>query len=110
MSPRVLPMRISDWLLELVRSQRAIAHLRVDGERVLVEAGGDLEHYGLQDLEDQRSACEQLPFLEGLLPLTEASFLLRSIEMPGGGVADVHLFSDEDATWVVLLDVTPEHH
>ena len=29
--------------------------------------------------------------------------------MPGGSVADVHLFADEDRTWVVLLDVTVEH-
>jgi serine phosphatase RsbU (regulator of sigma subunit) len=29
--------------------------------------------------------------------------------MPGGSVADVHLFADEDRTWVVLLDVTAEH-
>jgi serine phosphatase RsbU (regulator of sigma subunit) len=29
--------------------------------------------------------------------------------MPGGSVADVHLFADEDMTWVVLLDVTAEH-
>ena len=29
--------------------------------------------------------------------------------MPGGSVADVHLFADEDETWVVLLDVTVEH-
>ena len=31
------------------------------------------------------------------------------MEMPGGHVADIHLFADGDATWIVLLDVTAEH-
>ena len=93
----------------LVTSQRAVAYLLVDGEQTLVNAGGDLEHYGLAGLQHQDPACEQLPFLEGLLPLTETPFLLRSMGMPSGRVADIHLFADEDATWVVLLDVTAEH-
>jgi serine phosphatase RsbU (regulator of sigma subunit) len=29
--------------------------------------------------------------------------------MPSGHVADVHFFTEEDATWVVLLDATAEH-
>ena len=86
-----------------------MAHLLVDGEQTLVNAGGDLDHYGLAGLRHQYPACEQLPFLEGLLPLPETPFLLRSMGMPSGRVADVHLFADEDATWVVLLDVTAEH-
>ena len=104
-----LPARISEWLLLLVKSQRAVAHLLVDGEQILINAGGDLEHYGLAGLQHQRPACDQLPFLEGLLPLPETPFLLRSMGMPSGRVADVHFFADEDATWVVLLDVTAEH-
>jgi serine phosphatase RsbU (regulator of sigma subunit) len=104
-----LPARISDWLLELVASQRAVAHLSIDGEQALVGAGGDLEHYGLTDLQQHVLACDQLPFLEGLLPLAETPFLLRSMEMPSGRVADIHLFAENDATWVVLLDVTAEH-
>jgi serine phosphatase RsbU (regulator of sigma subunit) len=104
-----LPARISDWLLELVASQRAVAHLSIDGEQALVGAGGDLEHYGLTGLERHGLACGQLPFLEGLLPLDESPFLLRSIEMPSGRVADIHFFAENNATWVVLLDVTAEH-
>jgi len=104
-----IPDRISEWLLLLVRSQRSIAYLLIDDELVLSQAGGELEHYGLGDLKHQHSASDQLPFLEGLLPLAETPFLLESVGMPGGSVADVHLFADEDRTWVVLLDVTAEH-
>jgi serine phosphatase RsbU (regulator of sigma subunit) len=104
-----LPDRISEWLLLLVKSQRSIAHLLINNELVLIQAGGELEHYGLGDLKHGDSASEQLPFLEGLLPLAETPFLLESVVMSGGSVADVHLFADEDSTWVVLLDVTVEH-
>jgi serine phosphatase RsbU (regulator of sigma subunit) len=104
-----LPARISEWLLKLVRSQRAVAHLLVDREQKIAEFGGDLEHYGLLDVARLQPAAEQLSFLEGLLPLSESPFLLRSLEMPGGHVADIHLFAEGDATWVVLLDVTTEH-
>jgi len=90
-------------------SQRSIAHLLINNELVLIKAGGELEHYGLADLKHQHSASDQLPFLEGLLPLAETPFLLESVGMPGGSVADVHLFAEEDMTWVVLLDVTAEH-
>jgi sigma-B regulation protein RsbU (phosphoserine phosphatase) len=104
-----LPDRISEWLLLLVKSQRSIAHLLINNELVLIQAGGELEYYGLGDLEQGDSASTQLPFLEGLLPLAETPFLLESVGMPGGSVADVHLFAEEDRTWVVLLDVTVEH-
>jgi sigma-B regulation protein RsbU (phosphoserine phosphatase) len=104
-----IPDRISEWLLLLVKSQRSIAHLLVNNELVLIKAGGELDNYGLADLKQQHSASDQLPFLEGLLPLAETPFLLQSVGMPGGSVADVHLFADQDMTWVVLLDVTAEH-
>jgi serine phosphatase RsbU (regulator of sigma subunit) len=106
----MVPAQIAEWLLLLIKSQRAVAHLLVDGEQALESAGGDLDHYGLADLRHEHSACDQLPFLEGLLPLVETPFLLRSMGMPSGRVADVHLFAGDDArTWVVLLDVTAEH-
>src|SRR5277367_3690810 len=104
-----LPDRISEWLLLLVKSQRSIAHLLINNELVLIKAGGELEYYGLADLKHGDSASDQLPFLEGLLPLAETPFLLESVGMPGGRVADVHLFAEEDMTWIVLLDVTAEH-
>src|SRR5262245_6019358 len=104
-----LPARVSEWLLHLVKSQRALAYLLVDGQKILANRGGDLENYGLTALRHQRPACDQLPFLEGLLPLPETPFLIRSMEMPSGRVADVHFLADGDATWIVLLDVTGDH-
>jgi serine phosphatase RsbU (regulator of sigma subunit) len=104
-----LPTRVSEWLLHLVRSQRTVAYLLVDNDQALVDAGGGLESYGLKGLQRHQAVCDQLPFLEGMLPLAETPFLLRSMEMPSGRVADVHFFTEVETTWVVLLDVTVEH-
>ena len=104
-----MPTRISEWLLLLVNSQRSVAYLLIDNELTLIEAGGELEYYGLADLKGQHSASDQLPFLEGLWPLDETPFLLQSVGMPSGRVADVHFFAEEERTWVLFLDVTAEH-
>ena len=104
-----LPARVSDWLVRLVTSQRAVAHVVIDGEQRVTSTGGDLRNYGLTDLVASEPASAQLPFLEGLLPLHETPFLIPSLEMPNGRVADVHLLTEADATWLVLLDVTIEH-
>ncbi|WP_218508496.1 PP2C family protein-serine/threonine phosphatase [Variovorax sp. dw_308] len=105
-----LPARISDSLLLLIDAQRMLAHLVVDDTQNLVQAGGHLEHYGLSDLEFGVPAGDQIPLLEGMLPLVETPFLIRSMAMPSGRVADIHFFADDgDGTvWVLLLDVTAE--
>jgi len=104
-----LPAQISDSLMLLVHGQRVLAHLAVDDAQKLVHAGGDLAHYGLDGIQPGDAACERISFLEGLLPLAESPFLLRSMEMPSGRVADVHFFADGSTVWIVLLDVTTEH-
>lgn len=104
-----LPAKITDSLLRLVSSQRFLAHLSIDQHDNLERAGGDLEHYGLAQLSIGAPAAEQLPFLEGMLPLPETPFLIRSLHMPSGRIADVHFFGDEDVVWVILLDTTAEH-
>jgi len=54
------PDRISDWLLALVKSQRAAAHLLVDAEEKIAQCGGALAHYGLAELRPGDAAYEQL--------------------------------------------------
>ncbi|MBT2325577.1 SpoIIE family protein phosphatase [Variovorax paradoxus] len=104
-----LPPRISDSLLRLLEAQRVLAHLVIDGSQNLVRAGGHLAHYGMAGLQSGGPAADQLPFLEGLLPLAETPFLIRSMEMPSGRVADVHFFADDGTVWILLLDVTAEY-
>ncbi|MGR4871488.1 PP2C family protein-serine/threonine phosphatase [Variovorax sp. LARHSF232] len=104
-----LPARISDSLLTLLHAQRVVAHLVVDQSQNLRQAGGHLAHYGLDGLRPGGCASDQLPFLEGLLPLMETPFLIRSMEMPSGRVADIHFFADDGTVWILLIDVTAEY-
>src|SRR5262249_52356690 len=104
-----LPARISNPLLLLIQAQRAVAYLVVDGACRLLQARGQRPHHGLVGLEAGGSASDQVPFLEGMLPLVETPFLIRSMEMPSGRVADIHFFSDDGIVWIVLLDVTAEY-
>lgn len=105
-----LPQHVSDSLLQLVEAQRFLAHLVVDDTQMLImSVGGKLAHYGLGDLTVGGAANEQLPFLEGMFPLLETPFLIRSLQMPSGRIADVHFFAEGDLVWVVLLDTTTEH-
>ncbi|WP_431275577.1 PP2C family protein-serine/threonine phosphatase [Variovorax ureilyticus] len=103
-----LPTRVADSLLQLLEGQRVLAHLVIDEAQNLVQSGGHLAHYGLDGLQAGSPASDQLPFIEGLLPLVETPFLIRSLAMPSGRVADVHFFADDDRVWVLLLDVTAE--
>jgi hypothetical protein len=96
-------------VLRLVDAQRFLAHFVVDEEQIIVRMGGQLAHYGLTDVVTGTSVTDQLPFVEGLLPLFETPFLIRSLEMPSGRIADVHFFADGAVVWIILLDMTAEH-
>jgi serine phosphatase RsbU (regulator of sigma subunit) len=103
-----LPRSVRDALLQITHTQRALAYLQIDSKLALVDAGGNLDGYGLGGVRLGERAAEQAFFLEGLLPLVDAPYVVPSIELAGGKVADVHFYADAQHTWVVLLDATPE--
>lgn len=104
-----LPPQVADRLQALTFADRAVAYLYVDDALVLIDAGGQLEAYGLGALRRGEPAVEQAAFLEGLLPLVETPYLIPSIEVARGRVADLHFWRDEGGVWVALLEVTSEH-
>jgi serine phosphatase RsbU (regulator of sigma subunit) len=104
------PASVAESLVSLLMSKRELAYLLVDQSQMLVRAGGNLEHFGLGKVELGNLASRHLLFLEGLLPLHESPFLITSLEMPSARVADVHMYSDRDGVWVLLVDVTAEHN
>jgi class 3 adenylate cyclase len=103
-----LPAEVAARLQALAFAGRAIAWLRIEDSLVLAEAGGDLEAYGLAAPQLGAAAAEQAPFLEGLLPLVETPWEMPSVEVARGRVADLHFWAGEGATWVLLMEVTPE--
>jgi serine phosphatase RsbU (regulator of sigma subunit) len=103
-----LPASVAESLHALIHRQRELAYLQLDAELRLVGAGGHLEYYGLDSLEIGVPACEQVFFLEGLLPPTESPSFVRSLEIVADRAADLQFYVDGDYIWVVLLDVTAE--
>jgi class 3 adenylate cyclase len=103
-----LPTAVADQLQTLIYGERAVAYLEVDAALTLVGAGGHLKAYGLVGLRLGEPALEQAFFLEGLLPLVETPYVVPSVELASGRVADVHFFLQGDKCWVVLLDVSAE--
>jgi serine phosphatase RsbU (regulator of sigma subunit) len=103
-----LPASVVDSLYALVERQRGLAYLQIDAALTLVGAGGHLDFYGLGALELGRPACEQAYFLEGLLPVLETPYFVRSVELVSGRAADLQFYLDGGHIWVLLLDVTAE--
>jgi class 3 adenylate cyclase len=103
-----LPAPVADQLRTLAFADRAVAYLRIDDALALTGAGGNLGAYGLAKVRLGEPAVEQVPLLEGLLPLSETPYLVPSVELAKGCVADLHIWEDGTAVWVVLLEVTSE--
>lgn len=103
-----LPLPVAEQLQALIYRERALAYLLIDDAQKLIGAGGHLDVYGLTNLRIGEPAVEQAFFLEGLLPPDETAFIVPSIEVVGGRVADLHLLREADTLWVVLLEVTAE--
>jgi sigma-B regulation protein RsbU (phosphoserine phosphatase) len=103
-----LPASVAQRLQAVTYSARAVAYLQVDENLVLVSAGGDLQNYGLATVRMGKPALDEAFFLLGLLPLLETPNYVPAVELAGGRVADLHLHSEGDSVWVMLLDVTTE--
>ena len=104
----VLPAAVAKRLQALIHSERAVAYLQIDAGLTLVDAGGNLEAYGLAGLRLGEPAAAQAFFLEGLIPLEQTAYIVPSMELTGGRVADLYFFLQDDMCWVVLLDVSAE--
>jgi len=103
-----LPTTLVEGLQAAIYTERAMAYLQVDAGLNLVGAGGHLEAYGLAGLRLNEPALEEAFFLEGLLPPVETPFVVPSMELASGRVADLYIFLGDDMWWVVLLDVSAE--
>ena len=103
-----LPTTLVEGLQGAIYTERAMAYLQVDARLNLVGAGGHLEAYGLAGLRLNEPALEEAFFLEGLLPPVETRFVVPSMELASGRVADLYILLGDDMWWVVLLDVSAE--
>lgn len=105
---RDLPLPIRDFILSLTDEMLSPAYLLVTEDGRLIESGGDLESYGLKELEKDMDVSEQIPFLVGVLPIESKSLFLPHVQTTPSVFADVYIFNREQGTWILLLDSTAE--
>ena len=104
------PFPIQKYLLSLLVESRhpGYLYLSVDGQ--VIEAGGDLGHYGLPIFKKDQPIREHVCFLHGLLPLNGEVVLIPLLQFDATHFANLHLIPGEVGDWVLLLDVTEEAH
>ena len=82
------------------------AYLIADSAGILLDQGGKLSVYGLQNLEAGQTLLDQLDFLAGLLPLSTQPISLPCVKIGPQTFADIHCFREENLTYIVFEDVT----
>jgi hypothetical protein len=105
---RYLPLPIRDFILSLTDEMLSPAYLLVTEKGRLIEWGGDLESYGLKDLESGLNVSDHVSFLVGVLPVESNSLFLPHVQTTPTVFADVYVFSREQGTWILMLDSTVE--
>ncbi len=101
------PSAVADSLQSLCIEERRPAYLVIGADAVLAGSGGDLAHYGADNLSPSLPVVEQLDYLAGILPLDGESLILPCLQTAPDVYADLHCFPSEDGDCVVLLDATP---
>ena len=103
-----IPEPIILYLLNLIIEQRSPAYLLVDQSGYILEYGGKLTAYGVEEIKPGDKVEQQIFFLEGMLPLDGSPIFIPHIKTEHGICADIHLFPSKDGDWILLLDSTVE--
>jgi len=103
-----IPLSIFRYIRSLLMSEMVITYLHINPDGQLAGWGGHPRHYGLDNLTTGKSAIEQIPFLEGFLPVHHTE-ILEFVAMERGRVAHIHLVPSAHGSWVLMFDATAEH-
>lgn len=93
-------------ILDHVRAHRAPAWVLVADDDAVVDLGGDLERYGLDELRRGDLLTDHAPVFDGLEPSRDEPLLLPSVSFAGGTFADVHAARVAEGRSFLLLDCT----
>lgn len=100
------PVPLLDYIQKIIIEIRSPAYLLISKDGHLLKWGGSLETYGIINLEKGQKIETKVLFLQGLLPVDNFPIFLQCIEMQPNIYADIHIFSDNQGDWVLLLDAT----
>ncbi len=101
-----LPITVAQHLGAATTEQRSPALLKVTPDGKLISWDGDLQQYGLAQLQPLEPIVNQLFFLDGIFPLQQTRDALPCLQTSDGLAIDVHLFRDVEHSWVLLLDAS----
>jgi signal transduction histidine kinase len=101
-----LPKPVCRYLIDWLGQQNHIGYIMIDKNGCAASWGGELTRLGVGPLFEGRPVAEQLVFMEGLLPLTEAFLHLPLVKPDEKHVWDVHLFRDGDGCGLVIMDAS----
>ncbi|QMS91452.1 hypothetical protein HUN01_29070 [Nostoc edaphicum CCNP1411] len=99
-----IPVFVITYILNFVVADSSLAYLLVNKDGSLVSWGGKLAEYGITNLRKGENAKEQVIFLEGLLPLNNASLFIPFVQTEHGSCIDVHILPTKEVDWVLMLD------
>lgn len=99
-------MPILHYLCTFLVKNRSLAYVLVGEDGALIESGGALSAYGLENVQTGERLAKELFFLEGLLPLEGDPVFLPRVKTESGLSADIHIVSGEEGDWILLLDAT----
>lgn len=103
-----LPTPIRDFILELTEDMRSPAYMLVNNENQLMAWGGDWGAHEVAGLDERIDVSEDVPFLQGILPIETHNVFLPHMQTREGQYADIYLFKRKEGTWVLLLDATAD--
>ncbi|MBN1591993.1 MAG: adenylate/guanylate cyclase domain-containing protein [Candidatus Coatesbacteria bacterium] len=106
---RDLPQAVTDYIFGLTieaTRKRSPAYLLGDGEGRLIEFGGKLALYGINNPELGVHIDQQVEYLAGFLPLEGEPVVLPCLKCGDGVSTDLHIFSGEGGDWILFLEST----
>lgn len=97
---------VAEYIYDLAVKDHSPAFLLVGKDGSLRDWGGNLEFYGISDLEKGKPIGDKVLILEGFFPFDEGQVELSYVETESGVSADIHIFAREEGVWVIFLDAT----
>lgn len=101
-----LPFAVAEYISTLTSTARFCGYVRLNSRQLVLEAGGRLPYVNAGGISLFRSAFEQFPYLEGLLPSGDNPVVIGNARLCQDQFFDIHLFVHGEDQWVVILDNT----
>ena len=101
-----LPQPIFDHIFSITAEDRSPAYIILNKDSKIEDFGGDLEKYGIQNLNIDNELNEDLYFLSDFFPIINNPVFLPTIKLGSNIPVDIHLFSTTDQNCVLLLDAS----